>query len=158
MTATDLMGVLTTLNPKQLQEVQARTSLLLGKVSTNPPAVEEKQELWIHDEVRRHFSSFGVMVPPLVAVRSSKMYPSYRAGLLAVLAYLPRFKPANRLEKLKALRIVLDLAIKSTQRMNGPAIARLGMAFSNVGLLVEDAFPGYRASGLLPAVLKMSRF
>lgn len=160
MSANDLFDRLGDLSPEDLRQVRARVEFLLPAAAGRSPAVKGRAAPdhagMVHKEMAASLRGFGVRsVPPPGVILRSPYAKDFRDGVAALVAYATEYlAPATRPELVLAVRVLLGVVTRRMQERRVPiTLVSLCRALKAVEAAVEYEFPGYRASGLLAAVL-----
>lgn len=158
MSAREILDNLGQLTPAQLREVQARTTALLGGTQARQEApTGDRDEVRLHAALEALGGVQGLRkVPPLGVLRKGPLGRSFREGSQTIAAYiLDVWGKQRELKKRKLTDLLLGILLDWI--LSGPAPVSLKALVENlhqVPALMDEAFPGYKASGLLPLVLE----
>lgn len=166
MSGAALLSTLATLTPADLREAQARINVLLGAGSASDVAVKHPgpAEALLHDAMAATLAEHGCKrVPPLNVVLKFPHAGEFRKAAAAVAEFTDLYlSPRTRLDKAKAAGLLAVFAARSITA--GAAYSRrplshrtLCQALARCEEVVDNAFPGYKAAGLLPMLLKRQR-
>lgn len=140
---------LSSLSREQIREIRARADFMLGAEESTDGCAEVYAAL---------VEAAGPACPPLHAARRSKHWPAFSRSAPALLAFAAEFKPRNRAERRAALMICVEVFSDWLAERRIPVYwSTLASGLDKVPGLVDRAFPGYRASGMLPAILRSRR-
>lgn len=141
---------LASLSQTQLRELVTRASALLDR-----PQDDSATGL-VHDALDGIFRKRGEKLPPMSVIKKLPHYGSFRDGSTALLEYIDTYlKPSTRVERLKAVNVLLAMLIRWLERREIPISHRaVSQSLSRVASIVDKQFPGYRQSGLLPMIVK----
>lgn len=159
MSANELFDRLGDLSPEDLRQVQARVEFLLpagGRVPAAKGRPAPDHAALVHKEMVTALRRLGVRtVPPSGVILRSPYAKDFRDGVAAVIGYATEYlQPRNRPELVLAVRVLLGVVTRRMQERRVPiTLVSLCRALKAVEAAVEYEFPGYRASGLLQAVL-----
>lgn len=146
----ELLSSLTELTPAQLREVKARVELLLQDKQRKVTA----EDLAMFDGLDMAFrrANWGV-VPPEV-LRQPKNLAQIRKYRDLFAKLVAEFKPDSRAKSLVAYSILWASILRRVDRLKlprQPGIVLKHCAY--VEMELEEMFPHYRRSGLLPVTL-----
>lgn len=162
-----LMEMLSTLPADQLREFHARASFLLGQRSSTGTVdaartgcgnTDDTDARLVYEQIGAALKRCRVSVLPYpVAQRSAPWFLDYRKGSALLLDYVrEHMKPRDRVALTAAVRLVVDVLVRAVGRSKRPGLSFRRMAYelSWTPERMDDAFPGYRQSGLLSVLLK----
>ena len=158
--APNILAVLPTLPPEQLRELHARTAMLLGAGAAQPETTTDAEQQLVHEQVIRVLQNAGqTRNTPLNIVLKGKNGPAFVAGATAMLDFVEKhLQPKKRADKQKAVAVLVDVVAGWMTRRRRPiplSHRTLCQQLVNVTTAVEDSFPGYLRSNLLPLVFKL---
>jgi hypothetical protein len=98
-------------------------------------------------------------LPPFGVFKKSPLYPKYKDGIARILVYVRETMGAkNRVEERKCLLILFRMLSRWMAGARIPLMLKsVVQQLDRVPALVDRQFPGYRAAGLLPALIKAQR-
>lgn len=153
-----LMASIATLPPAKLKEAKARLALLSS--TTDAPADNSNAQI-VYSELSQAISrSTGVSPAPYAAIARTRYGASLREGAETIVRFAEtHLKPKGRAGMIQAVRILVGLIVRQVQREAKVRLAAgpICLQLKRVGEIVEQAFPGYIACGLLPMILNRRR-
>lgn len=157
-----LLEKLHTLTPAELRELQGRAAVLLGQAGTSEAAVEGEPSLadleLVHAKIVEALTAFGeTRKPPFAMLRNARHYASFLQGVPIVTAYVAEaLRPKNRAERAKAIGLVIRVIARRIARGGRVPVCHRTISedLSRCSDILQTAFPGYMASGLLPVLLQ----
>jgi hypothetical protein len=168
----DVLAALATLPPAELKQAQARIDVLLngssgssalqagqGTKPANSTKIAEDLRL-VYDELAAVVQKrTGHKAPPIAVFMRGRWGNQFRSGAEAVLEYADQhLKPEGRRERIGAARLLLGVIARQLHRQGRPVTpGYMAIQMGRIGAVVNDAFPGYLAAGLLPVVLHPRR-
>lgn len=158
MSAAKVLSALPNLDPKDLAQVQARVGILLSNSPTPAASAEDEALRTVHDQVVFVLRQWGELRSfPLQALLRSRNGSLLRTGSKSLVDFVNKFlKPKNRVERLRAIRILIGVCARwsNTHWHRTPTYKTVCLALVQIHCAVEDQFPGYLRSGLLPMIIK----
>lgn len=142
-------------NPDELRAARAAIDTLLGTSSGSRRVLIELGDAVLLDVFSDALKARGIDCPPPVVAAKLPHAKSLRGGCEVVKTFVDDvFNPRSRGARVKSYRILVDLVLAHLDRIGVPVShSTLSKQLGKAPALVERAFPGYRAAGLLPAVL-----
>jgi len=161
----NILESLGTLTPAQQREAHARLSFLLnptGKANTDdvePRKHDDEDEQMVLSELHGILAAAGDTrkIPLSVLLKINTTGQAFKRGVKVLCIFVRQnFKPAKKVDKLKAIRILLRCIAKDLNQRSVPICPKtVSQAMERIANVVDRQFPSYMESGLLPAVLKM---
>lgn len=150
----DVTRLLPGMTPDQLRQVIARSTVLLGGAD-HPPNLDTDLAL-VHSVVSSVLASRGTRCPPLGVIVRQSYFPELRMGAQVLCEYVDKYVlPSTRGERAKALRVFIEMIVRGLPPRGIPVTVRtVCQSLTSVGAYVEQQFPGYLESGLLPVVVR----
>ena len=145
-----ILAVLPKLSKADRATVVARANALgCGAPSDNTP-IERLYStiLAVEDRV-------GTRLPPLSVARQLRVWPKLDAASKVLFAFVDaEFGTLKHNDRRRVLAELIRCVLEGLRsRKMSVAVWSLAWGLSNVNMMVEDAYPGYRESGLLPETL-----
>ncbi len=152
-TESSILDSLGQLSKKELRELRARATLLLGAEDGSKDASSE--HALVYDKVREVLKEYGILsAPPFKTLKGLPFYASFNRGADEVLKYAATYFPdATRIERGKILSILVSSVARYVSRVAPVSPKSLCQALNSVGEAVEEDFPGYAENGLLPMIV-----
>lgn len=152
-----LLEKMSEMSPKQLAEVEAR--LLFLKGSTPSTAKAQSDENIVSAEFVQALRPVtgGKLIPRRLLLGSEDANKKFEAASEVLIDYIKtNFQPANKVDQLKCLRLLLKLCMKdlSSWKQVQHHPKALVNRMINIGSVVAKHFPGYQEAGLLRIVLQ----
>jgi hypothetical protein len=140
--------LLTGLSKAELKTVRARIDLLVG---SNSDAVFSGDEAFVSSIIRDTWPSW----PSDFVISRGKRHKSFSVGVQQFVKYVDsQFSPMSPVQRLGLLRLLITHVIEGVCARGFPlSVVNVGFALGEVGVVVEDCYPGYSVSGLLREVL-----
>lgn len=158
LTAEQFLGSLHKLTPDQLAQVHARTSVLLGSSAESTPTGKRDAEVeLVHEAINEALKEHGeIRGMPLTVLRKQKHVTLFKSNAAMLLEYIDRyFKPANKTDRLRAVKLLVGMVGRRLLARGRPVSHQtISQGIGKVNSVVESQFPGYRASNMLPMLLK----
>lgn len=151
-----IVSQLDSLSPEEIKQVKARTSFLLDHMKSDNNNADDFAKRTFYDDLAKELRERGVeSVPPYVAFRRSgygrRLDNAYEHISSFIDWHMPRLK---RTEHRRALRVLAGV-IAQIARMHKVPLSMVALlnCCENVHEYVDEAFPGYIESGMLPIVV-----
>lgn len=156
-----VLALLPFLSNEELLEVEKRVKAL-NALPASPRSKPENDgdilELIMLEVMFNFFASIGVECPPPTSLRRGSAYPAYKEKIGQLQRYIKQAR-LNRVQLRAFLLLAVELLYQSVLKtMPGvPVGARVMMMnIHRIPEVIEQHFPGYAASGLLPAIVRRS--
>ena len=153
MESQDVLEALKKMPLTDLRKVSAQATHLLTKGVLNTSPLERD----VYESICDALKLEGVSsLPPFTVFARTNTFASFRRGVILFLEYIEQYcKPKKRLERMKIIHVFLRMLVRRLRRDGVPLSSKtMASALLRVENIVEDQFPGYRESGLLPILLK----
>ncbi len=152
-----LLASLSKLSQTELAQAQVRIANLLDASQTD--AREDSDLELVHDQLNAvlRAEAGAVRDVPLIVVSKQRHASSFKKGSAVLIIYAQRyFKPKNRADLVGVVRLLLGVLARYIVRQGKYPLTHASLSYKleKVGAIVDLEFPGYRASGMLPFILK----
>lgn len=140
---------LTTLKDDELRALHARVGALLESKRA------EGDEQLLFTAIAQQLDAKG-QTWSLGMLARNALYTQFQSRCLATTIYVDRFfQPKNRLERLKAFRLLTRVLLRFLENARVPiTLKTVVQNLDKIPRLVDDEFPGYLESGVLPMLLQ----
>jgi hypothetical protein len=157
-TKKEVLAYLAKAEPKHLRDIRARCTYLLGPAAAGDEkeqATADVEEQVLYEAARAALSRGGTTTPPYSVFRRGRDYKAFQRGAGIVSAYVvANFGKMRRAERQDVYELLVRrLAIWLRAGKIMPLMAPVGNNLQKIPALIDEWFPGYRESGLLPQVL-----
>lgn len=146
---TDLQTILALL-PK-LSKADRATLVARANALGSSQGPADTVTMWMYSSVIAICGWDGARLPPLSVARKSKNWKNLEAAFEVITKFIDvEIGALNINDRRRVVLILVRCAVEGLNFRKMPlAIWSLAWALSNINMMVEDAFPGYRAAGLL---------
>lgn len=156
MSTTEIMEALPDLSPQELEEVRKRTSALL-ELQRSAGSSENDDAQNLHRQMQDTLERWGIPESlPYGAAKRTSHWKQFTEGAEAFMGFVrEHIKPRRRAEEARAVYVLLDMHCRRLREQGIPLSHRtLSQALKRTPQVVDDQFPGYLRSGLLPAIIR----
>lgn len=151
-----VISEIATLPPDKLREVTARIALLSGKAQELSPSSSGDVALVYAELVLQINRRTGQKCPPLNAILKTRYGDPIKEGSALLIQYAKEnLRPKGRGGMIQAIRLLVNLILRQVQKEGKVrlSVGPVSYQLKRIGEIVDQQFPGYLASGLLPIVL-----
>jgi len=135
---------------------RAQLMQVLAPAKVNGDALEGEE--LVYDVIKEHLDEVGLDTYPYHVFRARHNYGDFRRGAKIVLDYVGRMRPKGRAEFRKGIIVLVRMLLRRLERDG--ITCSIGVVMKNlqrVPAIVDDAYPGYRVSGMLNWLITKTR-
>ena len=150
-----ISAALTELSPSELRKLKSECEGLLNAQGVEAQGADLTDAQHIHWLFTDKLKAEGKPCLPFFALTKAAHYSTFIDGVKMFYNFVDHFlKPANKTEREKAVQVLPRMLARRLERDGVPVShSSLSSALQRVSSIVDDQFPGYRESGLLPMLI-----
>jgi len=144
-------STLTGLSRDDLRELKGRVEYLLkGDKNVDDCGAQ------IHRVITDELTARGIYGMPFGVLKKQAYYAAHKEGSASVEEFSKRYmKPPSRVEALKVYRVLVKMLSRRLIAEGTPLSPKtMSQGLKRIPAIVDCQFPGYRESGLLPAIYR----